>query len=402
MKTLFEPARIGPLTLKNRLVRSATHEGMADDRGGPAEALFRLYRRLAEGGAGMIITGFAAVTPAGRGAVLRQLMIDRDDLVPDYRRLVDHVHDHGARIAVQLAHCGRQTTAEAAGCRPLAPSAVRDKSLFVTPREMTERDIQEVIAAFGRAAERARKAGFDAVQIHGAHGYLVNQFLSPYTNRRSDAWGGAFDNRMRFPEAVVRACRDAVGPDFPVMIKINHSDALRGGLSVDEGVRSAVRFAELGVDALEVSCGVGEDGLYMFRGDVPIGVFLDEWPMYRRRNPLFKWMMRRFGRRLIPPRPVDHAYNRDSCLKIRRLTDIPLMMVGGLTEPAAMAQVIADGEADFLSLSRTLIADPGFPRKLASGDTAPARCVHCNLCVAYMPVRPLACYQGRRLPPSPH
>ena len=192
MPVLFEKTNIKGMELKNRIVRSATHEGMADDKGFPADSLFELYERLARGGVALIHTGYAAVSEDGKSHLLGMLCIHSDEYIPRYRELVTHVHKHGAKIAMQIAHCGRQTTEEAIGSQPLAPSSVKDRSLLVTPREMTEEDIERIIEDFGQAARRVKESGFDALQIHGAHGYLVNQFLSPYTNRRKDRWGGLY------------------------------------------------------------------------------------------------------------------------------------------------------------------------------------------------------------------
>jgi len=188
MSVLFEKTKISSMELKNRLVRSATYESMADREGFPTEDLPKLYERLVKGGVGLIITGMAYV--ARDGKVDRMNGIDSDKHIPEYRKLTDLVHQNGSKIAMQINHTGRQTTRKAIGTQPMAPSAVKDKSSFTTPREMTEGDIERVIEAFATAAKRVKDSGFDAVQIHGAHGYLINQFLNPHTNRRKDKWGG--------------------------------------------------------------------------------------------------------------------------------------------------------------------------------------------------------------------
>ena len=196
MSVLFEKTKINGMELKNRLVRSATHEAMADDEGFPTDRIFKLYERLAKGGVGLITTGYTYVSRDGKFKAM--LGIDTDKHIPKYRELVNQVHQNGAKIAMQINHCGRQTVKEMTGTQPIAPSAVFDKSLFVMPREMTEADIERVIEAFAQAARRVKESGFDAVQLHGAHGYLISQFLCPHTNRREDKWGGSIENRMRF------------------------------------------------------------------------------------------------------------------------------------------------------------------------------------------------------------
>ena len=398
MSAIFEPGRIGSLELRNRLVRSATFEGMADAEGLPTKALFDLYRRLARGGVGLIVTGYAYVSPDGLNPFPGMLAIDRDDVVPRYRELVEHVHGHGAKIAMQIAHCGRQTSAEALGEQPMAPSAVRDTSTFTVPRVMTEADIERVAEAFGLAARRVKDAGFDAVQLHGAHGYLINQFLCPHTNRRTDRWGGSLDNRMRFVRLVYERCRAQVGGDYPLLIKISAYDQMRRGLKVDEGTEMARQMAHLGFDAIEVSCGIAEDGMSTLRGDVPIEAFLEAWDVHRDRNALYRFGMRHFGRYIVRPPPLAPAFNRHASRAIKQLVDVPVMLVGGLTDRAVMEDVLDSGDADFVSLCRPLIADARFPAKLAKGTHDESICVHCNLCLAYMAQAPVRCYLGK--PPS--
>lgn len=307
MSVLFEKTNIRGMELKNRLVRSATHEGMADRDGFPTQDLFKLYERLAKGGVGVIITGFASVTPDGKGPFPGMQGIHTDDHISRYRELVKLVHENGAKVAMQVAHCGRQTTREAIGTEPMGPSVVIEKSLFVKPREMTEEDIEKIIEGFAQASRRVKEAGFDAVQIHAAHGYLVNQFLCPHTNRRKDRWGGSLENRMRFVREIYERCRKKVGDDFPILIKINGTDNMKNGLRIEESAVMAQMMSEMGFDGIEVSCGIMEDGYSMLRGNVPIEAILSEWPMYRDKNFLFHFVMKHFGRKIIKPPPMTHA-----------------------------------------------------------------------------------------------
>jgi 2,4-dienoyl-CoA reductase-like NADH-dependent reductase (Old Yellow Enzyme family) len=396
MPGIFETGRIGPLQLRNRLVRSATFEGMADPDGLPTKALFDLYRRLARGGVGLIVTGYAYVSPDGLNPFPGMLAIDRDDVVPRYRELVEHVHGHGAKIAMQIAHCGRQTSAEALGEQPMAPSAVKDTSTFTVPRVMDEADIERVAEAFGLAARRVKDAGFDAVQLHGAHGYLINQFLCPHTNRRTDRWGGSLDNRMRFVRLVYERCRARVGDDYPLLIKISAYDQMRRGLKVDEGAEMARQMGEMGFDAIEVSCGIAEDGMSTVRGDVPVEAFLEAWDVHRDRNALYRFGMRHFGRYIVRPPPLTEAFNRHASRAIKERVDVPVMLVGGITKLSTMEDVLDSGDADLVSLCRPLIADARFPGKLEKGTHTESICVHCNLCLAYMATGPLRCYRGKR------
>lgn len=394
---LFENTNIKTLDLKNRLVRSATHEGMSDENGFPTRDLFKLYERLAKGGIGLITTGFAFVCRDGKSPFIGMQGIDSDEHIPKYHELVEHVHQHGTKIAMQIVHCGRQTTKEAIGMQPLAPSPVRDQSLFVMPREMTDKDIERIIEAFAQACRRVRESGFDAVQIHGAHGFLVNQFLCPHTNRRKDKWGGTLENRMRFVEELYDRCRRQVGEDYPIFIKINAYDNMKKGLKIEESVVMAEMMEEMGFDGIEVSSGIGEDGFSTFRGDVPIEVFLDEWDMYKNKNPLFRFVMKHFGRKMIKPPPLTQAFNRESVRTIKEAIDIPLFLVGGITDHEAMEQIVKSGDADYISLSRALIADPKFPEKIRQGSRKPSECIHCNYCAAYLVSEPLRCYRGKRI-----
>ncbi len=397
MAKLTDKTKIKGMELKNRLVRSATHEGMADKNGKPTKTLFELYDRLAKGGVGLIITGYASVSNDGRSPFIGMLGINSDDHVPKYRELVKHVHGYDVKIALQIAHCGRQTTIEAIGVRPIAPSAVKEKSLFVKPREMNEGDIERIIEAFAKSAERAVESGFDAVQLHGAHGYLINQFLCPYTNRRTDRWGGTIENRMRFVGEIYRRCRQRVGEDYPILIKINSHDNMKNGLKLKESVRMAEMMSEMGFDGIEVSCGIAEDGFLQIRGDMPVGVFLREWETYKKKSPIYKFLTRRLWRMIVNPPPVTQAYNREGARAIKRGVEVPVFVVGGVTDPAAMEDIVASGDADYISLSRALIADPQFPKKILEKSREPSKCIHCNLCIGYIMTRSLRCYHGKEI-----
>lgn len=395
MSVLFEETEINGMKLKNRLVRSATHEAMADDSGYPTESLFKLYERLADGGVGLIITGYSYVRRDGKFKAM--LGIDTDKHIPKYRELVSHVHQKGAKIAMQINHCGRQTLKEMTGTQPIAPSAVKDKSLFVLPRKMTEADIERTIESFAQAAGRVKESGFDALQIHGAHGYLVSQFLCPHTNRRNDQWGGTLENRMRFVTQIYERVRKNVGPDYPILIKISAYDRMKNGLKPEEGIEIAEKLGEIGFDGIEVSCGIGEDGGSTLRGDIPFDVILDEWDMYKNKNFLFRFIMRRFGRNILKPIPFTQGYNREIAGNIKKKVRVPIFTVGGMIDPAFMEETIESGDSDYISLCRALVADPDFPNKIKAGSHEVSKCIHCNLCLFYLGTRSLRCYRGKRM-----
>src|SRR5208282_6046514 len=226
------------MTLTNRFVRSATWEGMCERDGRPTPKLASCYRDLAAGGVGLIITGYTFVRPDGK-QLPGKMGIHTDDFGVEMRDLAKAVHNEGGKICMQIVHAGGQTTAKTAGRRPLAPSAVKVAQFPEEPEAMSEKDIDEIVTAFGNGARRAKEYGFDAVQLHAAHGYLINQFLSPLTNRRTDSYGGPVENRCRFLIDVYRSVRAEVGPDFPVFAKLNSSDNIEGGLDLSDAVHAA-------------------------------------------------------------------------------------------------------------------------------------------------------------------
>ena len=289
-----------------------------------------------------------------------------DDCIPGFRNLAETAHEHGAKIAVQLFHAGRETAKAFKPHRKqaLAPSYVPDDTFFQYPhREITETEIQQVIRDFGEAAGRAREAGLDAVQVHGAHAYLLSQFLSPFTNRRTDAWGGELENRLRLHREILRAIRSKVGEDYPVMIKIGVQDGFPGGLEFSEGKQAAQRLAQWGYDSLEISSGLRGQGT---NAEFKAG---SAEPGYE--NAEFKTRINRLDR---------EAYFRTWCREIKPEVTVPVMMVGGLRTPALMEEVIQNGEADLISLSRPLIKEPALIRDWQQDDRHRATCISCNKC----------------------
>jgi len=351
------------MELKNRLVRSATHEGRSDENGYPTEALFKYYEKLAKGGVGMLITGYAYISPDGISAAFGMQGISSDGHIPKYRELVEVGHRYGTAMVMQIAHCGLYSAVP----QPLAPSAVVNKFTGVVAEEMTEEDIERVIEAFAQASRRVKESGFDGVQIHAAHGFLINQFTSPYTNKRTDRWGGSLENRMRFLNEVYKRCRAQVGEDYPLLAKISAWDKTAEGIKPEEGVVMAQMMAEMGFDGIEVSCGILEDVGSVAYGHGTYGT--------------------------DPPQ----AYNREVAKAIKSKVKVPVFVVGGITDPAVMEDIVTNGDADYLSMSRGLVADPNFPKRLEEGNLKPAVCIHCNLCYGYILTEPLRCYQGKKL-----
>jgi len=351
---------IGGLTIKNRFVRSATAERLARKDGSFGDKMVDLYRTLAGGGTGLIITGHSFVRLDGKASA-RMSGIDTDDKVPLWRKVTDAVHDTDAKIAIQINHAGRQTTEATIGEQPMAPSPVPMEATGTTPRELTRDDILGIIDAYAQAARRAKEAGFDAVQLHGAHGYLISQFNSPYLNIRDDEWGGSPGNRRRFVLAVYDAVRGAVGESFPVFIKINCRDCVDGGLEPEESSRIAAALVEKGLCAVEISGGTGDVWNEIIRTDVRPG--------------------------------KNEAYFELHAKPFRETIDAPLMLVGGMRSPSVMERIVSQGVADFVSLCRPLIREPDLPAQILAGRTEPAKCISCTKCMATR-----TCHQERKNP----
>ncbi|NNG08231.1 MAG: NADH:flavin oxidoreductase [Desulfobacteraceae bacterium] len=336
------------MTMRNRMVRSATWEGMCDQEGRPTEKLLKLYRQLAQGSIGLIVSGNAFVRPEGK-QLPGTMGIHTDEFAPDYENLTRAVHDAGGNIAVQLVHGGGQANAKAAGRQPLAPSAVKVDQFPEMPVELTKDKISEIVKAFGEGARRAKAWGFDAVQLHGAHGYLINQFLSPLTNHRTDEFGGGVENRSRFLLQVYQKVRDVVGAEFPVLIKLNASDNLDGGLMVDDAVYAAKKLSEAGIDAIEVSSGTSASG---------------------QKNPA----------RMKIHKPEKEAYNLELARQIKEAVSCPVMVVGGFRSYEVAEKALRENGIDFIAMARPLIREPGLPNRWLQGDRSPATCISCNSC----------------------
>ena len=377
IEKLFEPGRIGSLTIKNRFVRSATAECMARANGTITEDYTNLYLDLARGGAGLMFTGHINVHPRGR-YIHYQAGIYNDALVDSYKPFTARVHDAGGTIFGELNHAGSQSRDPLV--TPLAPSPVENFISAREPAEATGGDIEEAIAAFGAGARRLREAGFDGVHVHAGHGYLISEFSSPHSNRRDDDWGGDAERRGRFALEVYRAIRREVGDDFPVTFKLGMADSMdQGGLAVDESVPRAVQLEEEGLDALEVSVGLMHV-VTKSAGEF-IGVSLER-----------AWQDMVIPRFWTPA--GDECYFRSHAQAVKKvLKKIPVILVGGIRHTDTMADIIASGDADFISMSRPFIREPDLPNKIKAGKRGPADCVSCNVCIDHAGDSPIQCWR---------
>lgn len=392
MSQLFKPLQIGPLEIKNRFIHSATYEVMGSATGEVTEALIKRYQRLAKNEVGMMIAGYMCVHPSGR-AYNYQTGIDNDAMIPGLTKLADGVHENGGKIIFQIAHAGRQTKKEVIGQTPIGPSSKhRDPANFLKPKEMTEDEINTVIDAFEKSAVRAAKAGADGLQLHGAHGYLINQFLSPFLNQRTDHWGGSDENRFRFLKKIIIKTKAALPDRMPLMIKLNVNDYTpQAGVVPKLAATYAKWMADLGIDLIEVSCGNGDFAPFnIFRGEVPVPELLMSIPWWKK--PLAKVVM---NQTMAGKFDLEEGYNVDAAKQIKAAAGgIPISVVGGLRHLVHMEEVVEKGYADCVSMARPFIREPSIVKRFLNNKTDKVSCISCNRCVAAILLdKPVKCYQ---------
>jgi 2,4-dienoyl-CoA reductase-like NADH-dependent reductase (Old Yellow Enzyme family) len=375
---LFEPGRIGPVTTANRIVRAGTSETAAGPSGEITDELVLMYEALARNRVGLILSGHMFCHTRGRYAE-RQVGIHNDAMLPGLARLTDAVHRQGGRVFAQLAHAGSQSRVE--GNRPVAPSPVPN-ALTGRPVDAASVDeIEEAIAAFAAAASRAARAGFDGVHIHGANGYLISEFSSPLTNRRTDMWGGSAEARDRFALEVLKAVRAAVPARIAVGVKLGLEDAVPGGMQLAEGVRRGALVAAAGADAIEVSCNAMRLPTDSAKQYVAVG------PSRALRDLLLH--------RLLST-PYREAYFLEPARQLRSRIAIPIILVGGLRNRSTMERIVGSGDADFIAMARPFIREPDLVLKLAGGTRETVACTSCNLCLMHESHHSLRCWRVPR------
>lgn len=380
---VFSPGRLGELELRNRVIKTATFEGMCPD-GEVSERLIEHHRSMAAGGVAMTTVAYCSVSPEGR--TYGHQMYMRPEILPGLRRLTDAVHAEGAAAALQLGHCGNFASKKVIGQRPLAPSKVFNLYGLAFGRPMTLDDMAKVADDFARATSLARDAGFDAVELHYGHGYLLSQFLSPFTNRRSDEYGGSLENRLRFPLQVLRRVREVVGASYPVVVKMNLQDGFRRGLQPDEAVVVAQRLEADGASALVLSGGfVSKTPLYMMRGNVPTR------EMVRVQDSWFRKVgLTLFGRIFVQRYPFEELFFLKESQQVRQAVGLPLALIGGILSRTGLQRAMDEG-FDFVALGRALIHDADFLHKLQRGEIERSGCDQCNRCIAEMDAGGVRC-----------
>jgi 2,4-dienoyl-CoA reductase-like NADH-dependent reductase (Old Yellow Enzyme family) len=369
----FEPFQLGPVRLRNRFVKAATFEG-ATPRGRVTDRLVEFHRSVARGGVGLSTVAYCAVAPEGR--VQRHCLVLDADTAKELRRVTDAIHDEGAAAAAQLGHAGLVADARSNGMKSLAPSRRFSPPAKGMVPAASAQDLDRVREDFTRATRCAVEAGFDSVEVHLGHGYLLSSFLSPKLNRRRDGYGGPLAARARFPLDVLRAVRSAVGSRIAVTVKLNMADGVPGGLWLDESVEVARMIeAEATVDAIELSGGSSlENAMYFFRGDVPLAEMLETQPRYVRPG------MRMIAPRLFPSYPFEEGFFLPFARQFRDALSMPLIYLGGVNRIDTVEQVLGEG-FELVAMGRALLREPDLVNTFAAGTRDEGLCVHCNKCM---------------------
>jgi len=370
----FAPAPLGPITLRNRIIKAATFEGRTPKRVVTPE-LIDFHRQFARGGVGMTTVAYCAVTRAG-STDGHQIVLDNPDVAPGLRELTDAVHSEGAAIAAQLGHAGPVANPQGTKSASVAPSRVFSPLGMRRTHALSSADIERVTQQFAAGARVLRDAGFDAIEIHIGHGYLLSAFLSPKLNKRTDDWGGSLENRARFPRAVVRAVRDAVGRDIAVTAKVNMTDGVRGGFWVDESIQfTRMLEADRSLDALTLTGGSSfQNPMYLFKGDAPVNEMAEMFP------GVLKLGMKMVGGRFFKEYPFEEAYFLPLARQFRGALSMPIVYLGGVNRLSTITDALGEGFA-FVQIGRALLREPELLLDLQKDAAHEGLCIHCNKCM---------------------
>jgi 2,4-dienoyl-CoA reductase-like NADH-dependent reductase (Old Yellow Enzyme family) len=374
--------------LRNRTIRSAAFENMAHGNR-PTKELFDYHTAVAKGGIGMTTVAYASVCQSGL-SFDGQLWL-REEIIPELKKLTDAIHAEGAKASIQIGHCGNMTHRATCGCKPLSPSGRFNLYSPTFTRKMTIKDIDEIVEAFGKAVDMCRRAGFDCIEVHAGHGYLISQFISPYTNHRKDEYGGSLDNRMRFMRRVITRVMEEAKDDMAIVVKTNMYDGFRSGMQIDECITVAKELEKLGVHALVLTAGfVSKAPMDVMRGAMPLKTLAYYMDLKK-----FWWLkigLHLGGRMVIPTVPYKDAYFYDTAMKFRKELKMPLIYVGGMVDKADMEMVL---DSDFVAfqMARALVQDTDFVNKLQSGEVTRSACKHSNYCIGRMYTLDMKCHQ---------
>ena len=391
MNRVFERTSISGIVLENRIIRSATLEGMGDEAGYPRADLITIYERLAENKVGAIITGYVTVQRNGR-TVPTMCVFDDDKHIDNYKKICARVREHNVPLILQITHGGGQCFADNA-TENVAPSSV-SYPRYPKPRALAESEIEDIINRFVQAVIRAKKADFSAVQIHAAGGYLLSAFLSPHFNRRQDQWGGSTENRFRIVSEIISRARQQVG-DFPILIKISAYDGIRDGTTVEESVQISKMLQEAGYNAIEVTCG-NVDMLYTIRVTrAPVKAIFSFIPQYASMPAFQKKLMALFMPLAVKSYRPLRNYNVEAARRIKEQVIIPVIVTGGIRRLQDIEEIITRNTADYVSMCRPFIIEPNIVSKFLSGKQTESRCIDCGYCLFGVTNAQLRCYYGR-------
>ena len=382
---LFTPGNIGPITLRNRTIRSAAFENMATGNN-PSKMLLDYHRSVAAGGVGMTTLAYASVAQSGL-SFEDQLWL-RPEIVPDLKAITDAIHKEGAAASIQIGHCGNMSHRAITKCMPVSASNGFNLYSPTLHRKLSEKEMIEMAKAFGNGVNLAREAGFDCVEVHAGHGYLISQFLSPYTNRRRDQYGGPLKNRMKFMQMCMNEVMEAAKSDMAIVAKTNMRDGFKGGNDIEEGLEIAKELKNLGVHGLVLSGGfVSKAPMYVMRGAMPIKTMTHYMKIW-----WLKYGVKMAGRFMVPAVPFKEAYFLEDALKFREaLPDLPLIYVGGLVSRNKIDEVLDKG-FEFVQMGRALLNNPSFVNEMKQGVER-CNCRHSNYCIGRMYSKEMACHQ---------
>lgn len=383
---LFTPGNIGPVTLRNRTIRSAAFEGMGKDNG-PTEQLKEYHLSVAKGGVGMTTIAYAGIC---RSALSFDTQIWlRPEIVAPLREITDGIHSYGAKASIQIGHCGNMTHRSTAGCIPVGASGGFNMYSPTIVRGLRKDELRDLAVKFGDAVRLARDAGFDCVEVHAGHGYLISQFLSPYTNKRKDEYGGSLDNRMRFMRECLEEVMQAAGSDMGVLVKTNMRDGFKGGLEIDDCLTVAKEIEKAGAHAIVLSGGfVSKAPMYVMRGEMPIYTMT-----YYMKSLWLKYGVRLFGKSMVKSEPFKELYFLEDARRFRQALSVPLVYVGGVVSRANAEQIVDKDGFDFVQMGRALLNEPDFVNRMMNGENHRCGCDHVNYCIARMYSREMACHK---------
>lgn len=391
---LFEPGKIGPVEIRNRTIRSAAFEGMGKDNN-PTPELHAYHKSVAEGGVGMTTVAYAGICRSAL-SFKTQLWL-RPEIVAPLREMTDDIHAAGAKASIQIGHCGNMTHIATAGGIPVAPNTGFNLYSPTICRRLKADELRDLSKKFGEAVNLARESGFDCVEVHAGHGYLISQFLSPYTNHRRDEFGGSLDNRMRFMRMCLEEVMKAAGSDMGVIVKTNIRDGFKGGLEIEDCLTVAKEIRNSGAHAIVLSGGfVSKAPMYVMRGEMPIYTMT-----HYMTQPWLKYGVRAFGKMMVPSEKFKELYFLEDAMRFREeLPDTTLIYVGGVISRQG-AEKVMDSGFEFLQMGRALLNDPAFVDRMREDAGCRSGCDHVNYCIARMYSKDMACHKHLdNLPPK--